>query len=215
MSEGAVKVAVHRLRQRYRELLHEEIGRTVGTPEEIEEEVRSLFAALGSKTPAKTRNLFPRFASVERVIRRSGGYCEGAMTHRLRWVVASLRLFVRSVPFAVCRLHRRGRSRAGRLAPLSDRRRAKASAQDATKALAGALDDSAHRNANIVPTCGADLAVDAAEGLCPQCLLKGVISSAHEARNPAPSSRPRPTRVDGARRWRNWPPSSRSWKSWS
>src|SRR5262249_27353771 len=29
LSEGAVKVAVHRLRQRYRELLHEEIGRTV------------------------------------------------------------------------------------------------------------------------------------------------------------------------------------------
>jgi RNA polymerase sigma-70 factor (ECF subfamily) len=48
LSEGAVKVAVHRLRQRYRELLHEEIGRTVGAPEEIEEEVRALFAALGS-----------------------------------------------------------------------------------------------------------------------------------------------------------------------
>src|SRR5262249_39666150 len=29
MSEGAVKVAVHRLRQRYRELLEEEIGRTL------------------------------------------------------------------------------------------------------------------------------------------------------------------------------------------
>jgi RNA polymerase sigma factor (sigma-70 family) len=47
LSEGAVKVAVHRLRQRYRELLHEEIGRTVATPEEIEEEIRELFAALG------------------------------------------------------------------------------------------------------------------------------------------------------------------------
>jgi RNA polymerase sigma-70 factor (ECF subfamily) len=47
LSEGAVKVAVHRLRQRYRELLHEEIGRTVGAPEEIAEEVRDLFAALG------------------------------------------------------------------------------------------------------------------------------------------------------------------------
>ena len=47
LSEGAVKVAVHRLRQRYRELLREEIGRTVGTPEEIEEEIRELFAALG------------------------------------------------------------------------------------------------------------------------------------------------------------------------
>jgi RNA polymerase sigma-70 factor (ECF subfamily) len=46
LSEGAVKVAVHRLRQRYRELLHEEIGRTVGTADEIEAEVRALFAAL-------------------------------------------------------------------------------------------------------------------------------------------------------------------------
>jgi DNA-directed RNA polymerase specialized sigma24 family protein len=48
LSEGAVKVAVHRLRQRYRELLHEEIGRTVGAPEEVEEELRALFAALAS-----------------------------------------------------------------------------------------------------------------------------------------------------------------------
>jgi RNA polymerase sigma-70 factor (ECF subfamily) len=48
LSEGAVKVAVHRLRQRYGELLHEEIGRTVGAQEEVEEEIRDLFAALGS-----------------------------------------------------------------------------------------------------------------------------------------------------------------------
>jgi RNA polymerase sigma-70 factor (ECF subfamily) len=47
MSESAVKVQVHRLRERYRELLYEEIGRTVGSPQEIEEEVRALFAALG------------------------------------------------------------------------------------------------------------------------------------------------------------------------
>ncbi len=46
MSEGAVKVAVHRLRQRYRELLEEEIGNTVGSPEEIEEERRYLLAVL-------------------------------------------------------------------------------------------------------------------------------------------------------------------------
>src|SRR5262249_9488596 len=48
LSEGAVKVAVHRLRGRYRELLREEIGRTVATSDEIEEEIRELFAALGS-----------------------------------------------------------------------------------------------------------------------------------------------------------------------
>ncbi len=47
LSEGAVKVAVHRLREKYRELLREEIGRTVGSPEEIDDEVRDLFAALG------------------------------------------------------------------------------------------------------------------------------------------------------------------------
>ena len=48
LTEGAVKVAVHRLRQRYRALLHEEIGRTVAQPEQVEEEVRDLFRALGS-----------------------------------------------------------------------------------------------------------------------------------------------------------------------
>jgi RNA polymerase sigma-70 factor (ECF subfamily) len=46
LSEGAVKVLVHRLRQRYRELLREEIGRTVDDTEAIDEEVRALFAAL-------------------------------------------------------------------------------------------------------------------------------------------------------------------------
>lgn len=46
MTAGAVKVAVHRLRQRYRELLREEIGQTVEGPDQIDEEVRELFAAL-------------------------------------------------------------------------------------------------------------------------------------------------------------------------
>jgi RNA polymerase sigma-70 factor (ECF subfamily) len=48
MTEGAVKVAVHRLRRRYRELLREEIGRTLDEPGQVEEEIRELFAALGS-----------------------------------------------------------------------------------------------------------------------------------------------------------------------
>jgi RNA polymerase sigma-70 factor (ECF subfamily) len=43
MSETAVKVSVHRLRRRYRELLHEEIAHTVTHPEEIDEEMRYLF----------------------------------------------------------------------------------------------------------------------------------------------------------------------------
>jgi len=48
MSEGAVKVAAHRLRRRYRELLREEIAQTVATPAEVEGELRDLFAALGT-----------------------------------------------------------------------------------------------------------------------------------------------------------------------
>ncbi len=43
LSETAVKVTVHRLRQRYRELLREQIAHTVARPEEIEEEMRYLF----------------------------------------------------------------------------------------------------------------------------------------------------------------------------
>ena len=48
ISEGAVKVAVHRLRERYRELLRAEIAETVAGPEEIEDELRALLAALSS-----------------------------------------------------------------------------------------------------------------------------------------------------------------------
>ena len=46
MSEGAVKLAAHRLRQRYRELLREEIAPTVAGPDEIKQELRQRFAAL-------------------------------------------------------------------------------------------------------------------------------------------------------------------------
>lgn len=46
MSEGAVKVAVHRMRQRYRAILKDEIAQTVSAPEEIEEEMRYLLAVL-------------------------------------------------------------------------------------------------------------------------------------------------------------------------
>jgi RNA polymerase sigma-70 factor (ECF subfamily) len=46
LSEGAVKVSVHRLRQRYREVLRAEIAHTVASPGEVEDEVRNLFAAL-------------------------------------------------------------------------------------------------------------------------------------------------------------------------
>ena len=46
MEEGAVKVAVHRLRQRYRELLRAEIANTVAAPGEVETEMRHLFQVL-------------------------------------------------------------------------------------------------------------------------------------------------------------------------
>ena len=46
MSEGAVRVAAHRLRRRYRELLRDEIAQTVTTEDQIDEEIRDLFAAL-------------------------------------------------------------------------------------------------------------------------------------------------------------------------
>lgn len=45
LSEGAVKVAVHRLRKRYRELLRAEIAQTVAGPQQVGEELRLLFAA--------------------------------------------------------------------------------------------------------------------------------------------------------------------------
>jgi RNA polymerase sigma-70 factor (ECF subfamily) len=48
LSSGAVKVAVHRLRRRYRELVHEEIARTVDDPALVDVEIRDLFAALES-----------------------------------------------------------------------------------------------------------------------------------------------------------------------
>jgi RNA polymerase sigma-70 factor (ECF subfamily) len=48
MTENAVKQAFHRLRQRYRQLLHEEVAHMVATPAEIEDEMRHLIAALRS-----------------------------------------------------------------------------------------------------------------------------------------------------------------------
>jgi RNA polymerase sigma-70 factor (ECF subfamily) len=46
LTEGAVKVAVHRLRQRFGELLRSEIHRTVTKPEELDEELRYLIAVM-------------------------------------------------------------------------------------------------------------------------------------------------------------------------
>jgi len=46
MTENAVKQAFHRFRQRYRQLLREEIAQTVATPGDIEDELRHLIAVL-------------------------------------------------------------------------------------------------------------------------------------------------------------------------
>jgi RNA polymerase sigma-70 factor (ECF subfamily) len=48
LTEGAVKVAVHRLRGRYRELLRAEVAKTVATPGEVDEELRHLMAVLSA-----------------------------------------------------------------------------------------------------------------------------------------------------------------------
>jgi len=47
LSESAVKSAIWRLRQRHRELLREEIGRTVANPADVNEEIRYLISILG------------------------------------------------------------------------------------------------------------------------------------------------------------------------
>ena len=47
ISESAVKSKVHRLRQRHRELIREEIAQTVSTVTEIDEELRHLITVLG------------------------------------------------------------------------------------------------------------------------------------------------------------------------
>ncbi len=46
MSEGAVKVMIHRLRRRFGALLREEVSDTVSTPGEVDDEIRELFRAL-------------------------------------------------------------------------------------------------------------------------------------------------------------------------
>jgi RNA polymerase sigma factor (sigma-70 family) len=46
MTEGAVKKAAQRLRERFHALLRAEVARTVENPTEVDEEIRSLFAAL-------------------------------------------------------------------------------------------------------------------------------------------------------------------------
>jgi RNA polymerase sigma-70 factor (ECF subfamily) len=48
MDEGAVRVAVHRLRKRYRQLLRDEIAQTLADSANVDEEMRALFGAFAT-----------------------------------------------------------------------------------------------------------------------------------------------------------------------
>jgi RNA polymerase sigma-70 factor (ECF subfamily) len=48
LSPGAARVAVHRLRKRYRQLLRDEVSQTLENPDQVNEELRALFAAFGN-----------------------------------------------------------------------------------------------------------------------------------------------------------------------
>ena len=48
MEEGAVRVAIHRLRKRYRQLLRDEISQTLTDPAQVDEEMRALFGAFSA-----------------------------------------------------------------------------------------------------------------------------------------------------------------------
>jgi len=49
MSEGAVTVAIHRLRRRFREVVKGEIARTLNDPAQVADELACLLAALSSE----------------------------------------------------------------------------------------------------------------------------------------------------------------------
>lgn len=46
LSPEAARVAAHRMRKRYRQILREEIAHTTATPQEVDDEIRHLFVAL-------------------------------------------------------------------------------------------------------------------------------------------------------------------------
>jgi RNA polymerase sigma-70 factor (ECF subfamily) len=52
LSEGAVKVAVHRLRKRFRDLLKADVAQTVGDPAQVGEELHYLVEVLAQPDPA-------------------------------------------------------------------------------------------------------------------------------------------------------------------
>ena len=50
MAEGAVKVAVHRLRRSFRNQLRADVARTVMNPAEVDDEIRHLISCVGGVT---------------------------------------------------------------------------------------------------------------------------------------------------------------------
>jgi hypothetical protein len=48
VSEDAARAAAYRLRRRYRDLLRDEVARTLDDSADVEEEIAALFAALGN-----------------------------------------------------------------------------------------------------------------------------------------------------------------------
>jgi hypothetical protein len=76
--EGALKVAIHRFRKRYRELFRQEIADTVGDPADVESELRSLAAVLSRKDGGtlwlfrrRSWRTFAGFCSRSSAVRRS------------------------------------------------------------------------------------------------------------------------------------------------
>ncbi|MFN9721395.1 MAG: RNA polymerase sigma factor [Planctomycetota bacterium] len=49
MSEGAMRVAVHRLRERFRDLLRQEVARTVGSEQDVDDELIALRKAIAGQ----------------------------------------------------------------------------------------------------------------------------------------------------------------------
>jgi hypothetical protein len=66
-TEGALKVAIHRLRKRYRDLFRQEIASTVADPADIDNELRYLASILARKSPPAPSQL-PAIALTQKLI---------------------------------------------------------------------------------------------------------------------------------------------------
>jgi len=71
-SEGALKVAIHRLRKRYRELFRQEIADTVADPAEVESEFRYLLTKKHLVIGGRSAACVPSASTLDCVFRRVG-----------------------------------------------------------------------------------------------------------------------------------------------